>query len=114
MFDFIREEPTDIAVAGVYYAVRLLRHLAQLKDISLGYTVEGLAAEPDESARLLSNRIVLAIEQQEGRRLSELPKEAAELYSQTLAGIIQQLVKERLQYEESRGDELLRQLRSEY
>jgi hypothetical protein len=103
MFEFLRDITTEQATASVYYAIRIIKHIKQVKDTQEGYRVEGLDTEPSKDDAINAWRIISEIEEAERTPLAELSKAKAERYIQQLADILQELVRQRLKYDAERG-----------
>jgi hypothetical protein len=108
MFDFLDNLPNDQLTGGVYHAIRIITHVKQIKEKAAA-TGGGDPATAREEA--VCEAIIAEIEQTEGLHLRELPKHVASHYVAMLAHRLQSLLKERLRYDDSRGDALLHELR---
>jgi hypothetical protein len=111
MFTFLRDLPNDRVVGGVYYAARIISHSKQIKNLHAGYAVDGIPAEPTRADQELGGRIVDEIEQVEKKPLTQLSQAVASQYIRALASLLQEILKQRLKYDETRGARLLEQLR---
>ena len=85
MFDFLRELPTDQLTGAVYYAIRIIKHVKQIKNLRLGYAIEGVSGEPTSDERHIGERIIDEIQHVEQTDLIVLPQEIAERYIGDLA-----------------------------
>ena len=74
MFESLKELPENQLTGGVYYAVRLIRHIDRIKDARRGFWVKGVASEPNAEEREIGHRLVEEIEQAEGKPLIQIPK----------------------------------------
>lgn len=99
------------AVASVYYAVRILRHIKQINSIKEGFIVKGLNTEPSPGDIDRARAILSLIEKTEQTSVEHLSKEKAEEYTQNLADLLLLLVQAQLRYDPSRGRDLLNECR---
>lgn len=111
MFDFLFQVSTEQAIASVHYAIRLIKHIKQIKNAQEGFRVAGLASEPSSEEVELARRIISEIREREQTTLGKLSEHKAQEYIQLLADMLQNLLKESFQYDEMRGRELLEELR---
>jgi hypothetical protein len=111
MFESLAKYPPDDLVGGVYYAIRIIKHIKHMKDVPYDYLLD-VPSEPTPSHSAIKDQIIDQIEQTERLPLKNIPVHVSETYIQSLAKQLQAILKERFAYDERRGDELLAQLRN--
>lgn len=111
MFNFLLSTTTEQAIASIYYAIRILKHIQQIRNLREGFRIDGLDTEPSSEDAMFAGQILSEIEQIEQTTINEISKQKAEEYVQALATILQDMVKRKLNYDEERGQELLEELR---
>jgi hypothetical protein len=110
MFEFLSKLPAADATGGVYYAMRIIKHVKQLGELPYDYLLEAPSEPSDEEAKL-KDRIIQQIEQTEHLPLKNIPKHVIETYVQRLAKELQSVLRQQWRYDKGRGTQLLQQLR---
>lgn len=102
--------PVQEAIAGTYYALRLIRHRTELSSLEQGRFVEEAPSEPSAGERSLGLSIVREIEDAEQVTLSKLNERRAQFYLRQLSNILEERAGSTFKHNSKRGKELLAEL----
>jgi len=81
------------ATSSIHYTIRILARNTEYNPKTNNFLVKGLNSEPSPKQRVLSKRILSAIEEAEGRPIAELPVKDSSRYIRLLSGRLEGLQK---------------------
>lgn len=112
MFDFLATNNWEKTIGGVYFAMRLLKHRAELGESKNGPRFEWLLADADLNERKLALKIIDEIEQLEKSSFVTLSEAAADKYVRRIGNIVDKQIRKELTPEDMRsGKKLLQEMR---
>lgn len=97
-------------IGGVYYAIRVISHIKAIRAVGKKYSA-ALAADQTPEDTKIGAQILDVIVQVEKSPIEKLEVGVAAEYIRALSILLQELVKERLKYDVTRGPSLLAELR---
>jgi len=110
----LSENTPEKAIAGIYYALRLIRHRSKILSLTEGLYVQDSQSEPASDERQIALVIIKEIEKTEGLPVLKFSESKAEEYSLLLSKLIEERSKRTYGRNRGKGQELLAQLRAIY
>lgn len=109
---YVGNAPRDTATEALYYSLRALKQ-AGLPELSKkDYFADTASSSPTSEGIALANKILAAIEEEEGMDLDHVDKQVIISYTHDVARAMDALSKRVEGFSVERGAELLRQMRA--